>query len=61
MSFQDDSYGQPSGWLWSFGDGSTSTLQNPIHSYTSEGTYDVSLFVSNKETNKETSYVPSLV
>ena len=47
VSFQDDSYGQPSGWLWSFGDGSTSTLQNPIHSYTSEGTYDVSLFVSN--------------
>ena len=47
VSFQDDSYGQPSGWLWDFGDGSTSSLQNPIHSYISEGTYDVSLFVSN--------------
>ena len=47
VSFQDDSYGQPSGWLWDFGDGNTSTLQNPIHSYLSEGTYDVSLFVSN--------------
>ena len=47
VSFQDDSYGQPSGWLWNFGDGNTSTLQNPIHSYLSEGTYDVSLFVSN--------------
>lgn len=47
VSFQDDSYGQPNGWLWDFGDGNTSTLQNPIHSYTSEGTYDVSLFVSN--------------
>ena len=33
--------------MWNFGDGNTSTLQNPIHSYLSEGTYDVSLFVSN--------------
>lgn len=47
VSFQDDSYGQPSGWFWDFGDGSTSSLQNPIHSYLSAGTYDVSLFVSN--------------
>ena len=47
VNFQDDSFGQPSGWLWNFGDGSTSSLQNPIHSYISEGTYDVSLFVSN--------------
>ncbi len=47
VSFQDDSYGQPSVWLWDFGDGNISTLQNPIHSYLSEGTYDVSLFVSN--------------
>ncbi|CAN5517672.1 hypothetical protein BH11BAC1_BH11BAC1_00350 [soil metagenome] len=31
------------GWLWDFGDGSTSTLQNPIHSYNSPGTYIVAL------------------
>ena len=47
VSFQDDSYGQPSNWLWNFGDGNTSNIENPIHSYLSEGTYDVSLFVSN--------------
>ncbi len=28
-------------WQWDFGDASTSTLQNPIHSYTTGGTYTV--------------------
>lgn len=30
-------------WLWNFGDGSTSTLQNPLHTYTVQGTYTVTL------------------
>jgi PKD repeat protein len=30
-------------WLWDFGDGNTSTLQAPIHLYTTTGTYQVSL------------------
>lgn len=30
-------------WLWNFGDGITSMLQNPIHSYTNAGTYIVQL------------------
>ncbi|MEO7264230.1 MAG: PKD domain-containing protein, partial [Ferruginibacter sp.] len=34
-------------WLWDFGDGSSSTLQNPNHVYTSAGNYNVSLRVSN--------------
>ncbi|GAB4406115.1 MAG: hypothetical protein OHK0039_07600 [Bacteroidia bacterium] len=32
-------------WLWDFGDGNTSNLQNPVHSYTSTGVYTVSLIV----------------
>ena len=32
---------------WNFGDGSTSTNQNPTHTYEEEGTYDVTLTVSN--------------
>lgn len=32
-----------SAFLWSFGDGTTSTDANPIHTYTNEGTYDVCL------------------
>ncbi|RJQ57864.1 MAG: PKD domain-containing protein [Stygiobacter sp.] len=30
-------------WLWEFGDGETSTLQNPVHTYKQSGTYAVSL------------------
>ena len=32
-------------YLWDFGDGNTSTLYEPIHSYVNEGTYDVKLVV----------------
>lgn len=33
-------------WLWDFGDGSSSTLQNPTHTYTDAGFYTVSLSVN---------------
>lgn len=33
-------------WLWNFGDGTTSSLQDPIHTYTSSGTYSVTLSVT---------------
>jgi gliding motility-associated-like protein len=36
-----------SNWLWNFGDGSTSTLQNPTHTYASSGMYPVTLTVTN--------------
>jgi PKD repeat protein len=45
-TFTDSSQGA-SIWLWDFGDGTNSTLQNPIHSYTSDGTYSVNLTVTN--------------
>jgi PKD repeat protein len=31
-------------WTWNFGDGTTSTEKNPIHKYSSPGSYDVKLF-----------------
>jgi len=34
-------------WLWDFGDGTTSTDQNPTHTYTARGFYTVSLTVTN--------------
>jgi PKD repeat protein len=34
-------------WLWDLGDGNTSTLQNPVHSYTSPGYYTVKLIATN--------------
>jgi len=33
-------------WLWTFGDGNTSTDQNPTHTYTAPGNYTVSLEVN---------------
>ena len=35
----------PDTWLWDFGDGGTSTAQNPIHTYTSFGAYTVKLTI----------------
>lgn len=42
-------------WLWDFGDSQTSTDQHPMHGYTLQGTYDVSLTVTGPEgTDTET-------
>ena len=47
ISFNDESLYNPNYWNWNFGDGTYSNLQNPSHTYLNDGTYDVSLFVSN--------------
>lgn len=49
-------------WAWNFGDGQTSTLQNPSHSYTTNGTYTVTLTVTNcsgvnTDTEIKTNYI----
>ncbi|MBD3285253.1 PKD domain-containing protein [candidate division WOR-3 bacterium] len=46
VSFTDTSTGDINNRSWNFGDGSTSTEQNPTHTYTSSGTFDVQLIVS---------------
>ena len=46
LNFTDYSIGPVTTWLWNFGDGSTSTEQNPAHSYATFGTYPVSLTVT---------------
>lgn len=45
--FTDRSQGAPTAWLWSFGDGLTSTLQHPTHQYAQAGTYAVQVKVTN--------------
>ncbi len=47
FQFTDQSGNNPDSWLWDFGDGNTSTEQNPTHTYTSSGDYTVCLTVSN--------------
>ncbi len=52
VKFRDLSGGNISDWLWQFGDGTSSTLQNPVHTYTSPGTYTVTLSVNAEGTGK---------
>jgi len=43
VQFNDTSDASPTRWLWDFGDGLNSTVQNPVHSYPSTGSYNVTL------------------
>ncbi len=43
VNFTDQSSNNTIGWIWDFGDGDTAHSQNPSHSYTTVGTYYVSL------------------
>jgi hypothetical protein len=45
VAFRDQSYGKILSWKWSFGDGTTSTEQHPLHPYERGGLYIVTLAV----------------
>ncbi len=47
VNFSDASNGFPNSWSWDFGDGNTSTAQNPEHTYAAAGNYTVSLTACN--------------
>jgi PKD repeat protein len=60
VQFTDESTNTPTSWLWNFGDGTTSTLQDPSHQYTTNGTYTVSLKATNaygNNTSTLTNYI----
>jgi len=61
LTFQvTPSSNSPTSWQWDFGDGSTSTQQNPSKIYTAEGSYTVSLTVTNaygSDTEVKTNYI----
>jgi len=46
VDFTDESTGDITSWSWAFGDGGSSTSQNPSHTYNSTGDFTVSLTVS---------------
>ena len=60
VKFTDKSTGNVSGWNWDFGDGTTSTEQNPTHTYSTPGTYTVILTVTGPGGDKskiQTNYI----
>lgn len=61
VSFMDNSAFAPSSWRWDFGDGNSSTQQNPTHEYDSTGTYNVCLTVENEAGSNEVCQLLSFV
>ncbi len=51
VQFTDQSTGSITSYAWTFGDSETSTLQNPVHTYSAAGSYNVSLTVANAQGN----------
>ena len=44
IQFTDSSTGSPDSWFWNFGDGSVSSDQSPSHTYSSKGTFNITLY-----------------
>lgn len=49
VTFADQSTNNPTSWDWDFGDGGTSTEQNPVYTYNIMGQYDVTLTTNNQD------------
>jgi PKD repeat protein len=47
VQFSDSSTNAPTQWLWDFADGSTDNVQNPVHTFTSGGNFNICLTASN--------------
>lgn len=47
VQFSDTSFNAPTSWKWYFGDGDSSTVRNPSHTYPGPGTYTVTLIATN--------------
>lgn len=54
VKFYDQTKDGATEWLWDFGDGTTSTERNPIHTYKEYGSYTVSLQVAKDGYNSKT-------
>jgi PKD repeat protein len=56
-----DGDGTIAGWAWDFGDGSSATVQHPSHAYAAEGSYTVTLTVTDDEGATGTASRPVIV
>ncbi len=55
VKFTDTSTRRPTGWKWKFGDGNTSTVQNPVYTFSGAGTYNVTLVATNGDGSSDES------
>jgi parallel beta-helix repeat protein len=60
VQFTDTSTGDPVSWSWDFGDGVTSTYQNPSHTFASAGAYTVTLVASTTLGSSSTNQIVSV-
>ncbi|MPL76072.1 hypothetical protein SDC9_21917 [bioreactor metagenome] len=60
VSFFDESYPAPgviiNNWFWDFGDGNTSSAQNPVHTYSEPGLYNACLYISSNDSSCNSSF-----
>jgi uncharacterized protein (TIGR02145 family) len=60
VQFTDLSTNSPTSWNWNFGDGGTSSDQNPTHPYSQAGDYTITLSVTNNfgsDTETKSNYI----
>ena len=60
FDFIDISMGYPMSWSWDFGDGTTSTLQNPTHTYNAPGPYVICLTIVCDPNTQPSTYCDSI-
>lgn len=56
IQFTDNSIGNAVAWHWDFGDGTTTTAKNPSHLFTTAGTYQVRMVISDTIPCSDTMY-----
>ena len=61
VTFTDLSTGVPTNWIWDFGDGATSTVQNPVHIYQTSGAFTVTLTASNALGSDSTTQIDAVL
>lgn len=55
IKFKDQSQGNPTDFIWDFGDGSTSNQRDPLHYFPNNGSFEVNLSISNEYTSDQVS------
>jgi len=61
LQFIDASWGYPDTWAWEFGDGTTSSEQNPLHTFPEEGIYIVTLSIWDSAGSCQSTYSSEVI